>query len=153
MCTNSEVEKNLLTIIQAFLVNIGVNTRLAAVDPVIQSNSSDEPSAWDLVLNKIGGGLQIGQWNRVLNYNEFASNNSLGFIHDETLQQKFLATQNVSNHGDASMTDLHTYILDKAYQYAVVTGKLNLVYTNKIAELYLRERQYLLPGACTYYLD
>jgi ABC-type transport system substrate-binding protein len=153
MGTNSEVEKNLMTIIQSFLVNIGINTKIAAVDSVLQTNNIDDPSAWDLMVNKIGGGLQIGQWNRVLNYNEFASKKSFGFIHDETLQQKFLSAKNVNNHGVASMTDLHTYLLDNAYQYGIATGKLNLVYTNKIAELYLREKQYLLPGACTYYLD
>jgi ABC-type transport system substrate-binding protein len=149
--TNDEINKNLMTIIQSFLVNIGVKIEISAT--ALTSNETDDPTVWDLSITQLGGGMQIGQWNRVLNYNEFASNTSMGFIHDETLQQKFEFTKNVANHGDQSMTDLHNYIVENAYEYAIVTALLSMVHTKDIAEVYLSEGQYLMPGACTYYLD
>jgi ABC-type transport system substrate-binding protein len=147
---NEEISKNLMTVIQSFLVNIGIKTEISAT---LTSNETDDPDAWGLLLGKLGGGTQIGQWNRVLNYNEFASNTSMGFIHDETLQQKFQSTENAANHGDQSMTDLHNYIVENAYEYAVATALLSMVHTNDLAEVYLSEGQYFLPGAGTYYLD
>jgi ABC-type transport system substrate-binding protein len=147
---NNEIFKNLMTIIQSFLTNTGIKVEISAT---LTANEIDSPPAWDLVMNRLGGGMQIGQWNRVLNYNEFASNTSMGFIHDETLQQKFDLTKNVANHGDQAMTDLHNYFVERAYEYAVATGLLSMVYNNAIAEVYLREKQYFLPGACIYYLD
>jgi ABC-type transport system substrate-binding protein len=147
---NNEISKNLMTIIQSFLVNIGIKTEISAT---LTSNETDNPEAWGLLLGQLGGGTQIGQWNRVLNYNEFASNTSMGFIHDETLQQKFVFTKNVVNHSVQSMTDLHNYIIENAYEYAVATALLSMVHTSDIAEVYLSEGQYLMPGACTYYLD
>jgi ABC-type transport system substrate-binding protein len=147
---NNEIFKNLMTIIQSFLVNIGIKVEISAT---LTPNEIDVPTAWEMVMNRLGGGMQIGQWNRVLNYNEFISNTCMGFIHDETLQQKFEFTKNITNHGDSSMTDLHNYFIEQAYEYAAATSLLSMVYTSKIAEVYLRERQYLLPGACVYYLD
>jgi ABC-type transport system substrate-binding protein len=150
---NTELEKNLMTMIQAFLLNIGVNIRIYAANGNIVANSSDDSSAWDLLIFPMGGGLQVGQWNRALNYNEFSSQRSMGFIHDETLQQKYMFAQNVNSYNDASMTDLHNYIIDKAYHYAVVTNKLNMVYSSKVADLFLRESITVHPGGCVYYLD
>jgi ABC-type transport system substrate-binding protein len=147
---NNEIFKNLMTIIQSFLVNIGMKVEISAT---LTANDFDNPQAWELLMNRLGGGMQIGQWNRVLNYHEFASNTSMGFIHDETLQQKFESTKNVANHSNATMTDLHNYIIEQAYEYATATGLLSMVYISAIAEVYLREKQYFLPGACTYYLD
>jgi ABC-type transport system substrate-binding protein len=150
MAQNNEIFKNLLTIIQSFLVNIGIK---AEISLTLTGGDIDNPNAWDMLMDRLGGGMQIGQWNRVLNYHEFASNNSMGFIHDETLQRIFDYTRNVANHSEQTMTELHNYILENAYEYAAATALLSMVYIKDIAEVYLRERQYFMPGACTYYLD
>jgi ABC-type transport system substrate-binding protein len=147
---NNEVYKNLMTIIQSFLANVGIKVEIFAT---MKGNEIDDPTAWELCMNFLGGGMQIGEWNRALNYKEFVSQNAMGFIHDETLQQKYEYAQQIANFGPASMTDVHNYIISKAYEYAVATGQLSIVYRKKIADVYLREKQYFLPGACVYYLD
>lgn len=150
---NTELDKNLMTMIQAFLLNVGINARIYAANANIVSNSSDDSSAWDMLLNTSGGSLLVGQWNRVLNYDEFSSKRSMGFIHDETLQQKYMFANNTNNYNDASMTDLHNYIIDNAYHYGVVIVNLNMVYSSKIADLFLRESITVHPGGFVYYLD
>jgi ABC-type transport system substrate-binding protein len=150
LCENDETSKNLMTVIQSFLTNIGIKVEVSAT---YLGNELDDENAWELVSIKLGGGMQVGEWNRLLNREEFPSNRALGFIADPVLQQKYLDTLNVKNFSPAAMTDMHNYVLSKAYGYAVATGLLSMVYSSDIAEVYLRDRHYLLPGACVYYLD
>jgi ABC-type transport system substrate-binding protein len=150
LCENDETSKNLMTIIQSFLANIGIKVEVSAT---YLGNELDDENAWELVSIKLGGGMQAGEWNRLINREEYPSNRALGFITDPVLQQKYLDMLNVKNFGPAAMTDVHSYVISKAYEYAIATGLLSMVYSNNIAEIYLRERHYLYPGAFVYYLD
>jgi ABC-type transport system substrate-binding protein len=150
LCENDETSKNLMTVIQSFLANIGIK---GAVSATYMGNELDDENAWELVSIRLGGGMQVGEWNRLINQEEYPSKRALGFIVDPALQQKYLDTLNVKNFGPAAMTDMHNYVIAKAYGYTIATGLLSMVYSSSIAEVYLRERQYALPGAFVYYLD
>lgn len=148
---NSETEKNLLTIIQSFLTNIGINAKIVSVDSATESNYWSQAGAWDLVLANPGGGSQVGEWNRMMNNTEF-SGKSLGFISDSKLQQLFINAYDASTHSNASMTACHDYYISQAYGKAICSPSQTYVYsTSKFAKVFLRENQYILPGSCTYY--
>ena len=150
---NDEVYTNLVTIIQAFLLNVGINAQINAIDSATAANYASVEGEWDLFVITLGGGSQIGEWNRALNYNELGIDKSYGFIHDEKLQELFTTAKTVGQHTDENMTILHDYILENAYQYALVTPRINAVCSTDFAELIYRENEFLLPGACDYYLD
>jgi ABC-type transport system substrate-binding protein len=148
---SDETFKNLMTLIQSFLANVGIKVEFMTTQ--LTNNEVDNENVWELMLSRMGGGMQVGEWNRQLNREEFPSRRAMGFIDDPVLQQKYLDTLNVKNFGPAAMTDVHNYVISKAYEYAVATGLLSMVYSSDIAEVYLRESQYVLPGAFVYYLD
>ncbi|MGC3992860.1 MAG: ABC transporter substrate-binding protein [Propionicimonas sp.] len=150
---NDATAKNLLTIIQSFLVNVGLKVDIKSVDTAQVPNSAAAEGTWDLFLNTLGGGSQVGQWNRALSNTEYGNGMSLGFLKDDQLQQLFTAANTVKTHDDASMTAVHDYIVKNALQYAVVYPRLNIVHNSKIGQVYLREGEHFLPGASTYYLD
>ena len=51
------------------------------------------------------------------------------------------------------MAKVHDYIVENAYYHALCMPKMNAVYSKEFANLVYRESEFLLPGACDYYLD
>lgn len=150
---NDETSTTLLTIIQAFLTNVGINVELQVVEPNVINTSWTDPEAWDLVLYTIGGGSQVGEWNRILNNAELGTGMSVGFVADETLQELYTIAATNDTHNDETMTAVHNHVVEQGYHYPVVTPVLNLIHTSDIADLVLRENEFFLPGASSYYLD
>ena len=153
LTTTQELYKNMATAIQSFLANVGINVELKLVDPASTGNLLTDPKSFDLYLHMIGGGFQVGSWNRVLNNNEFKNGMSIGFIHDETMQKLFETANTAAGHTAENMTKVHDHIIQNAYHKWIGYGKSSAVYTNKIADLVYREGNTVLPGSCTYYLD
>ena len=139
------------TVIQSFLVNVGINAKLTVAEagPTFPALFTD-PTAFDLLVAPIGGGSQIGEWNRVMNNTEFGNGMACGFVKDDTLQQLFETASNVETHTPENMTACHDYLLEKGYEYAIGSPLLNFVYTNHITKLVLRENEFFLPGASSY---
>jgi peptide/nickel transport system substrate-binding protein len=147
-----EPGKTMATVIQSFLVNIGIKAEITLMEAKDQGGHWAKDT-WDIMIWQIGGGSQIGEYNRVMNNKELGIGMSMGFIKDDQLQLLFETARTFATHDDAHMTALHDYILEKGYLYAVAAPMINLVYTSKMAEVVLRENEFMLPGACNYYLD
>jgi len=145
--------KSMATIIQSFLVNVGIKVTISTVDGTTLSNDASAQGTWDLYLNTVGGGSQVGEWNRALSNTEYGNGMALGFIQDAQLQSLFETANDESTHTPENMTAVANYVISNAYNYAVAYPLLAVVYNSKIAHLYMREDQYFLPGASTYYLD
>ena len=153
VANGGEPSKTMATVIQAFLANVGIKAEITLVEGQVAGSLWPKPEAWDIMLYSLGGGSQIGEWNRVMNNKELGTGMSHGFIKDDKLQQLFEAASAVATHDEAHMTALHDYVLEKAYLYAVAVPTINLVYSSNIAKVVLRENEFFLPGACTYYLE
>jgi len=149
---SDETAKTMATVIQSFLVNIGINTEIETTEPNLMGGYFIDPTSFDLIINGMGGGSQIGEWNRVMNDKELGADYSVGFVKDPELQRLFEVAKAIDTHTPENMTALHDYNLANGYQYAIVSPRLNMVYTSDIAKIYLRENEFILPGACTYYL-
>ena len=150
--TADETGRTIATVIQSFLVNIGINTEIQTTEPALAGALYQDPTSFDLVINGMGGGSQIGEWNRVMNNLELGTGYSVGFVTDPELQRLFEVAKAIDTHTPENMTALHNYVLANGYQYAIVSPRLNMVYTSDIAEIFLRENEFILPGACTYVL-
>jgi len=84
---------------------------------------------------------------------EFGMDKSMGFIHDETMQEMFMNANTIETHTPENMTALHDYILDHAYLYHLAYGTGFSVYTSDITEIVYRENTSFIPSACVYNLD
>ena len=150
---SDEPGKTMATVIQSFLTNIGIKAEINLMSASDQGALWAKADTWDLMLWQIGGGNQIGEYNRVMNNLELGNGMSMGFIKDDKLQELFVAARTAKTHDDAHMTALHDYVLQNAYLYAVGAPKINMVYTSKLAEVVLRENEFFLPGGSNYFLD
>jgi peptide/nickel transport system substrate-binding protein len=150
LASNDPETENITTVVQAFLASVGINTEIVLKDGREVAGLQSDPTAYDICINWIGGGYQIGSWNRPLNYDEFGIDKSMGFIHDQTMQDLFYTANTIATHTEENMTILHEYILDNAYLYHIAYGTGNAVYTSDITNMVYRENNSFLPGACTY---
>ena len=150
---SSEVQKSMMTMIQTLLLNIGIKVEISSKESALVQTDITNPDAWDMLIWNIGGGTQIGEWNRPINYNEFGTGFNMAFLHDETLQTLLTTCATVDGHTEENMTEMHKYIIDNAYYTALSMPQINAVYDKSFATLTYRENEFLLPGACEYYLD
>lgn len=153
LCSSGDVEKTSATMVQTLLLQIGVNVEINAEDGNLVDTDMRDGSKWDFLIKDIGGGSQIGEYNRPMNYNEFGTDLNLAMLHDDTLQEKLLNCATLEGHTEENMTDLHQYVLDNAYYYAIGAPLMQAVYSDVFASLVYREHEFLRPGACDYYLD
>lgn len=152
LASNDPETANITTVVQAFLANVGINTEIVLKDGREVAGLQSDPTAYDICINWIGGGYQIGSWNRPLNFNEFGMDKSMGFIHDQTMQDMFMTANTIVTHTEENMNALHQYILDHAYLYHLAYGTGFSVYSSDILELVYRENTSFLPSASTYQL-
>ena len=151
--SSSEIDKNMMTMIQTLLLNIGINVEINAEDEALAQNDSLDPTKWDLLITNAGGGCQVGEWNRFTNYNEFGTDYNMAYIHDETLQDYLVTCTSLEGHTSENMDPMHDYILENGYYCALTTTAMNAVYSENFANLVYRENEFLRAGACDYYLD
>ena len=153
LATNQdEVSQTMATVIQAFLLNIGIKTEIKVLDQAAGQTIDTTPDGYDIKIFGMGGGSLIGEWNRVMNNHELRTDYSVGFVKDPELQRLFEVANAIDTHTPENMTALQDYVQEKGYFYAIGSPTINMVYTKNIAKTVMRENEFLLPGACTYYL-
>ena len=147
-----ENSQTMATVIQAFLLNVGINTEIKVLDQAAGQTIDTEPDGYDIKIFGMGGGSLIGEWNRVMNNHELHTDYSVGFVKDPELQKLFETANAIDTHTPENMTALQNYVQENGYFYAIGSPRINQVYTKNIVKIVMRENEFLLPGACTYAL-
>jgi len=145
-----EASQTMATVIQAFLLNVGIQTEIRILDQAAGAGIDTDAEGYDIKIFGMGGGSLIGEWNRVMNNHELGTDYSVGFVRDPELQRLFEVANALDTHSPESMTALQNYVQENGYFYAIGAPRINMVYTNDITEVFLRENEFILPGACTY---
>jgi len=145
-----EVSQTMATVIQAFLLNVGIKTDIKTLDEAASETIDTTPNGYDIKIFGMGGGSLIGEWNRVMNNHELGKDYSIGFVKDPQLQKLFETANAIDTHTPENMTALQNYVLEHGYFYAIGAPRINMVYSKNITNVVLRENEFLLPGACTY---
>lgn len=153
LCPADEGSKTACTMIQTMLLQVGINVAINAEEGALVDTDMRDPEKFDLLYKDIGGGSQVGEWNRPLNNEEFGTGYNMAMIHDDTLQSYLVECATVEGHTEENMTKLHDYILENGYYYAVCTPRMTATYSDVFASLVYRENEFLRPGSCDYYLD
>ena len=153
LAPSDETIKTIMTMMQALLMQVGINVEIVAEEAALAQTDMLDPAKWDLLISQIGGGSQVGEWNRPMNNKEFGTEYNMAFIADDTLQEKLLNVMSLAGHTDENTTDMVDYILENGYYYALCSPATNAVYSEDFAKLVYRESEFLRAGACDYYLD
>jgi ABC-type transport system substrate-binding protein len=147
-----EMSQTVATVVQSFLLNVGIKTEIKTLDQAAAQTIDREPNGYEIKMFGMGGGSLIGEWNRVMNNHELGTDYSIGFVKDPQLQHLFEVANAIGTHTPENMTALQDYVQEHGYFYAIGAPRINMVYNKNIAKIVLRENEFILPGACTYYL-
>jgi len=148
--SQDENSQKIATVIQGFLLNVGINTEIKVLDQAASQTIDKEVDGYDMKIFGMGGGSLIGQWNRVMNNHELGTDYSIGFVKDPQLQKLFETANAIDTHTPENLTALENYVLANGYFYAVGSPRINQVFSKNITRVFLRESEHILPGACTY---
>ncbi len=152
LAPSDETIKAMMTMMQSLLLQAGINVEIVAEEAALAQTDMLDSTKWDLLISQIGGGSQVGEWNRPMNNKEFGTEYNMAFISDDTLQKKLLTVNSIAGHTEENETDMVKYILENGYYYALCSPATNAVYSEDFASLVYRESEFLRPGACDYYL-
>ena len=150
---STEAAKSMMTMIQALLLNIGVQVEISAVDYPTVVATTTGTEGWDIALFYYGGGANISGMNRILNDDEWGTGCSFGFVNDDKLDELFDTAKTADGHSAESMSALVSYIIENAYFDMIAYPTTSIVYTNKLAELKMDSGNVIAPNACIFYLD
>lgn len=153
LAPSDETIKTMMTMMQALLLQEGINVEIVAEEAALAQTDMLDASKWDLLIAQIGGGSQVGEWNRPMNNTEFGTEYNMAFIADDTLQEKLLSVNSIEGHTEENQTDMVNYILENGYYYAICSPATNAVFSEDFATLTYRESEFLRAGACDYYLE
>lgn len=153
LAPSDETIKTMMTMMQALLLQAGINVEIVAEEAALAQTDMLDASKWDLLIAQIGGGSQVGEWNRPMNNTEFGTEYNMAFIADDTLQEKLLSVNSIEGHTEENQTDMVNYILENGYYYAICSPATNAVFSEDFATLTYRESEFLRAGSCDYYLE
>jgi ABC-type transport system substrate-binding protein len=153
VCSTSEEERNLATVVQAMLLQAGINTEIMAIDNSMRSLVTDDPKGYELKIQEAGGGSLIGSWGGLYKIRPQLGKTALFVDVDNNYEKVAYTAANMKTHNDQTMTALYQHILDNAYDYAMVGRLKSTVYSKDVAELYFREGQYATMSGSMFYLD
>jgi ABC-type transport system substrate-binding protein len=130
-----ESSQTMATVIQSFLLNVGIKTEIKVLDQAASQTIDTTPDGYDIKIFGMGGGSLIGEWNRVMNNHELGKDYSVGFVVDPELQRLFEVANAIDTHTPENMTALQNYVLEHGYFYAIGSPRINQVYTKNITKV------------------
>lgn len=148
LTNNSEAARAAAQMVQAFLLQIGVQTEIQSVTQDNFQTSIAQESGWDLGMNTIGGPDMVGAWHLLFD-DEVNGDATTCWVRDEELQNLYETACADATHDAEHMRACLDYVIEHAYCYSLVGTSSALVYSNKITDLYKREGYYTV-AASTY---
>lgn len=153
MYTNSGAMEILAQMLQAYFGQIGVTVELKGYDQMMAQQEQYNKDGFDILLRTSGStDYIVNQWKLCWDARDYkdVTGGASNFVQDDELQSLMEACLNVDTYGPESIEAFHDYMVDACYGYGIVEGPINIVHSEKIAEVALDARNQILPGACVY---
>lgn len=148
--SNSEVASKTCQMMQAMLMQVGINSKINAVTPDTYNTitSPQHSSEWDIMVQQLGGPNMVGSWHLIFD-NEVNNGITFSLIDDPELQDLYEAATADATHDAEHMRAALDHCVEHAYIYPIAKISTGLVYTKDIEKMFYREGYYT-PGAATF---
>lgn len=140
-------------LLQAYWGQIGVNVELIGYDQMMGQQEQYNAEGFDILLKSTGStDYIVNQWKLCWDARDYReiTGGTANFVVDEKLDELMQAALSTDTYGPESIEAFHDYLVEQCYGYGVVQGPINIVHSNKIANVALDIRNQILPGACSY---
>ena len=147
---NSETSSKATQMLQAMLLQAGINSKINAVtfDIFNTLTSAAHSDEWDIMVTTLGGPNRVGSWHLLFDH-EVNDGYTFSMAQDPTLQELYEAACADATHDAEHMRACLDHVIESAYVYPIAKISTGLVYTKDIEQMYFREGYYT-PGAATF---
>lgn len=149
--TSGSVNESMAQIIQAYLGNIGLTVNLNILDSAMFKTVSADPAGWDIMVDTRPSNDYVTTLASVLA--TFDNNVSINFVIDEEYSELAKTASSSTGHTEETVEAYMDYTKEAAYVYALITLENYYVTNNKVADVFVNFKGFVIPGACTYYVN
>lgn len=131
MASNSTRNNRMLTMIQAYLLDIGINLKLKLVDRSLYSSSMTEGSAYDIVQVSAGGADYPTFWTNRFDNTSYPNGDATA-RNDETLTKMIKEASTTAGFTPENINAIHKYVNDNVYAYGICQPMIVDMYSASI---------------------
>ncbi len=149
LALNDEDVIEAATIIQAFLLQIGIDTEIMSYETAMYNNQLADVNAWDLAIaTQASSDYIVNLWKLMYDINNYNGEHSLNFIVDPELQSLLETCISVEGHTPENIDAFHQYVYDNAYGYGICSSVGYIAHSENIESVVLDFRNQVMPGSC-----
>lgn len=131
LASNSTRNNRMLTMIQAYLLDVGINLKLNLVDRALYTASVTEGSAYDMVQVSAGGNDLPSFWSNRFDSRAYESGDATS-RKDETLTDMIYSTWTSEGFTEENINAIHDYVNEHMYAYGICQPMTADVYSTGI---------------------
>lgn len=149
MYTAGSYNKTSATIIQSFLLGMGMKVELLGYEQALFQTYKSEPAEWDIILDEVQSvDFASSAASKFDNRNPAAN-----FIQDDTLQALVEAVMTTEGHTAENLDAYMNYLSDECVVYAIQRMDNNYVAESTITSVFTNFKGWPVPGAFIYAAD
>ncbi len=115
-CESNDKMTNLATLIQAFLLQTGINVSIEPYENTMLADYVADNTKWDLLLCWFGSeDYIVNNWAHVVDPANWSWGKSYNFIDDDKLVDLLYTCKSLDGHTEENLNEFHEYVVDNAY--------------------------------------
>ena len=143
MYTSGAAAKNSATIIQSFLLQLGLKVELLGYESALFQTYKTEPAQWDIILDEVQSvDFVTSAASKFDNRNP-----AINFIQDEYLQEMILNIMTNDGHTAENVETYMNYLKDNCLVYAIYRADTSYIAEKGISSVYYNFKGWPVPGA------
>ncbi len=149
MCASTEMSQSISQIIQAYLMQIGIQTEIEVYDSALFSTYIADPTAWDMFVDTRMNNDYVTTLSSILARK--GDTPAVNFCEDATLEQLAAEASGATGHSAETVEAYMQYTKEQAYVYGLMSITNYYVTNDKVADIFVNFKGLVVPGACRYY--
>lgn len=143
------------TVIMQMLQEAGINCTLTALDgPTATSTRNNSPESWDIFLSMTAADdYVVNLWSHTMDAATTGTGLPENFFEDPGYTDGLNAVRTIEGHTAEAIDEFWNYIVENGLMMGLYTFDQHLVYNDKLVDVVMNDKFYIVPGACTYNVE
>lgn len=149
---NNANRKKAAELIQAYLLEVGINTEICAYDAALYSNYRSDFSQWDLLLdNQANSTAMASMWSTFASYKYTVYNDvpvNIAGLHSDELEELVNRAVALDGHTEQDVDNLHYWMKDNVMIYGLWAEDVYMVAQDGVTDLATNSKLYAQANRC-----
>ena len=151
MCEPDATTSETAQLIQNFLTQINVKSKVETYETSVFSEYSTNSNAWDIMIDHNTTNVY---WVQALYSNfsqtRYATGTGVNFVKDDELQRLLELCMNEDTHTNENLNTLHDYMIENCFAKALVNEVNVFVVPEEVQDVVLSYRGFIMSNACIF---